>query len=120
MPRGMPRDSTVAWSAFAFSAASTNVMAYWPVMFVSVWLTMCCFSAGIFNFGYHVFGLTKDVFEFGRLALALLEVTAENDLLAVLSFVIEWRRGDRCGEHANKREWENVNHFDRKTKYVWK
>ena len=111
MPRGMPRDSTVAWSAFAFSAASTKVMAYWPVMFVSVWLTMCWVSAGIFRRGYHVFRLTKDVFELGGLALALLEVTAEDDLLAILSFVIEWRRDDCCGEHTNKRDWENVNHF---------
>ena len=74
------------------------------MLFVSVWLTVCCFSAGIFSCGYHVFGLTKDVFELGRLAFALLEVTAEDDLLAVLSFVIEWRRDDRCGEHAYKRE----------------
>ena len=82
---------------------------------------MCCLSAGIFSCGYFVFGLTKDVLEFGRLALALLEVTAEDDLLAILSFVIEWRRDDGCGEHANKCDWENVEHFDRKTaKSVWK
>ena len=72
---------------------------------------MCWISVGIFSCGCHVFGLTKDVLELGRLALALLEVTAEDDLLAILSFMVEWRRGDRCGEHANKRHWENVNHF---------
>ena len=72
---------------------------------------MCWVSAGIFSRGYHVFGLTKDIFEFGRLALALLEITAEDDLLAILSSVIKWLRGDCCGEHANKREWENIYHF---------
>ena len=112
MPRGMPRDSTVAWSAFAFSAASTKVRAYWSVMFVAVWVTVCLVSAGILGRGYLVFGLTEDVFELGRLAFALLQVAAEDDLLAVLSFAIEWRRGDSCGEHGHERDGENVNHFD--------
>ena len=58
------------------------------------------------------FGLTEDVFELGRLALALLQVAAEDYLLAVLPFVSEWRRGDCCGEHGYKRDGENVNHFD--------
>ena len=34
-------------------------------------------------------GLTEDVFELGRLAFPLLEVTAEDDLLPVLSFEVE-------------------------------
>ena len=39
--------------------------------------------------------LTEDVFELGGLALALLEVAAEDDLLAVLSGLdFEWSRGD--------------------------
>ena len=66
-------------------------MAYWPVVFVSVWLTRCWISAGILSGGYYVFRLTEDVLELGRLALALLEVTAKDDLLAILSFVVEWR-----------------------------
>ena len=65
-----------------------------------------------FSCGYHVYRLTEDVLELGRLALALLKVAAEDDWLAILPFVTEWRRDDRCGEHANKRDWENVNHFD--------
>ena len=64
---------------------------YWPVVFVSVWLTICLVSAGIFRRGCYSCGLTKDVLEFGRLALALFQVTAEDDLLAILSFVVEWR-----------------------------
>ena len=74
----------------------------------------------MFRCGYSISGLTKDVLELGRLTLALLEVTAEDNLLAVLSFVIEWRRGDRCDEYANKCDWENVNHFVWERKSVWK
>ena len=74
----------------------------------------------MFRRGYNISGLTKDVLELGRLTLALLEVTAEDDLLAVLSFVIERRRGDRCDEHANKRDWESINHSVWERKSVWK
>lgn len=56
-------------------------------------------------------GLTEDVFELGRLAFPLLEVTAEDDLLPVLSFEVEWGGADCCGKQTNEREWEDVDHF---------
>ena len=37
-----------------------------------------------------VMQLTKDIFKFRRLAFALLEIAAEDDLLSILSSVIEW------------------------------
>ena len=75
---------------------------------------------GIFRRGCHVCGLTEEILELGRPALALLEVTAEDDLLAILSLVIEWCRGGHRGEYASKRHWENVDHSDWYTKSMWK
>ena len=86
-------------------------MSYLPVVFVSVWLTTCSVSVTVSVSGWHLFWLTEDVFELGRLAFPLLEVTAEDDLLPVLSFVVEWGRADCCCKQTSKREWEDVDHF---------
>ena len=109
----MPRDSMIALSALAFSARETKVMSYWPVVFVAVWLTVVYGLANACTLVDDGFSLrTEEVFELGRLAFSLLEIAAEDDLLPVcLSFVLEWRRCDCCGEQADEREWKNVNHF---------
>ena len=57
---------------------------------------------------------TEDVFELGGLVFALLEVAAEDDLLAVLSLVVvESRTCDCYVKHAGERDRKDVDHFDR-------
>lgn len=56
--------------------------------------------------------LTKDVFELRRLAFPLLEIAAKDNLLSVLSFVIERSRVDSCSKHTSERKWKDVYHID--------
>ena len=68
-------------------------------MLVGVWVTVCVGLAECYGRvgDEGMFVRTKEIFEFGRLALALLEVAAEDDLLAVfLSFGMEWCGCDCC------------------------